>query len=64
MKFVAGVAMVDPTFYVPIAQAAEAAGFDSVAVPDAQQLVKMAAPLAEAVARGVADFRSAPGGDR
>src|ERR1700722_12078212 len=26
--------MVDPTFYVPIAQTAEAAGFDSVAVPD------------------------------
>ena len=26
--------MVDPTFYVPIAQAAEEAGFDSVAVPD------------------------------
>ena len=34
VKFVAGVAMVDPTFYVPIAQAAEEAGFDSVAVPD------------------------------
>jgi N-acetylmuramoyl-L-alanine amidase len=30
----------------------------SVAVPDTQQLIKMASPLAEAVARGVADYRS------
>jgi len=34
MKFMAGVAMVDPTYYVPLAQAAEEAGFDDIAVPD------------------------------
>ena len=34
MKFIANISMCDPTFYVPLAQAAEAAGFDTVAVPD------------------------------
>ncbi len=34
MKFLAGVAMVDSTFYVPLARAAEEAGFDGIAVPD------------------------------
>jgi probable F420-dependent oxidoreductase len=34
MKFLAGVAMADPTFYVPLARAAEDAGYDSVSVPD------------------------------
>ncbi len=34
MKFMAGVAMVDPSFYVPLAKAAEDAGYDSVSVPD------------------------------
>ena len=34
MKFTAGVAMTDPTYYVPLAQAAEAAGFDGISVPD------------------------------
>ena len=34
MKFMAGVAMVDSSFYVPLARAAEEAGFDDVAVPD------------------------------
>jgi alkanesulfonate monooxygenase SsuD/methylene tetrahydromethanopterin reductase-like flavin-dependent oxidoreductase (luciferase family) len=34
MKFLAGVAMADPRFYVPLAKAAEDAGYDSVSVPD------------------------------
>jgi probable F420-dependent oxidoreductase len=34
MKFLAGVAMANPSFYVPLAQAAEAAGYDSISVPD------------------------------
>jgi probable F420-dependent oxidoreductase len=34
MKFTATVAMIDPAFYVPVAQAAEQAGFDSIAVPE------------------------------
>ena len=34
MKFIANISMCDPTFYVPLAQAAEAAGFDTIAVPD------------------------------
>jgi alkanesulfonate monooxygenase SsuD/methylene tetrahydromethanopterin reductase-like flavin-dependent oxidoreductase (luciferase family) len=34
MKFAATVAMIDPAFYVPVARAAEAAGFDTIAVPD------------------------------
>ena len=31
MRFTYGVAMVDPTFYVPLAQAAEDAGYDAIA---------------------------------
>jgi probable F420-dependent oxidoreductase len=34
VKFMTAVGMVNPSFYVPIARAAEAAGFDSVNVPD------------------------------
>jgi probable F420-dependent oxidoreductase len=34
MKFIAAIAMTDPTFIVPMAQAAEDAGFDVIAVPD------------------------------
>ena len=34
MKFIANISMCDPTFYVPLAQAAEEAGFDTIAVPD------------------------------
>jgi murein L,D-transpeptidase YcbB/YkuD len=34
VKFIANISMCDPTFYVPLARAAEAAGFDTVAVPD------------------------------
>jgi len=34
MKFTTTVAMIDPTFYVPLARAAEEYGFDSIAVPD------------------------------
>jgi probable F420-dependent oxidoreductase len=34
MKFTATVAMMNPAFYVPLARAAEEAGFDSIAVPD------------------------------
>ena len=34
MKFLANVAMVDPSFYIPLAQAAEEAGYDGVSVPD------------------------------
>jgi probable F420-dependent oxidoreductase len=34
MKFTTPIAMVDPSFYLPLVQAAEDAGFDSVAVPD------------------------------
>src|SRR5262249_4989919 len=34
MKFTATVAMIDPACYVPVAQAAEQAGFDSIAVPE------------------------------
>jgi probable F420-dependent oxidoreductase len=34
MKFCTSVAMVDPTFYVPLAQAAEEAGFDVVTLSD------------------------------
>jgi probable F420-dependent oxidoreductase len=34
MRFAYGVAMIDPSFYLPLAQAAEEAGFDAIAVPD------------------------------
>ncbi len=34
MEFTTSVAMVDPTFYVPLAQAAEEAGFSAVVLPD------------------------------
>ena len=34
MKFIANISMCDPTFYVPLAQVAEEAGFDTIAVPD------------------------------
>jgi probable F420-dependent oxidoreductase len=34
VKFIANISMCDPTFYVPLAQAAEEAGFDTIAVPD------------------------------
>jgi probable F420-dependent oxidoreductase len=34
MKFLANVAMADPSFYIPLAQAAEEAGYDGVSVPD------------------------------
>ena len=34
MKFIANISMCDSTYYVPLAQAAEAAGFDTIAVPD------------------------------
>jgi probable F420-dependent oxidoreductase len=34
MKFTTPIAMIDPSFYVPLARAAEEAGFDSIAVPD------------------------------
>ena len=34
MKFIANISMCDASFYVPLAQAAEAAGFATVAVPD------------------------------
>jgi probable F420-dependent oxidoreductase len=34
MKFLAGVAMANPSFYVPLAQAAEEARYDSISVPD------------------------------
>jgi probable F420-dependent oxidoreductase len=34
VRFTTTIAMCDPSFYLPLAQAAEAAGFDSVAVPD------------------------------
>src|SRR5437764_14798555 len=34
MKFTTTVAMIDPSFYVPLARAAEQLGYDSVAVPD------------------------------
>jgi probable F420-dependent oxidoreductase len=34
MKFVTGVAMTDPSFYVPLARAAEEAGFDVMTIPD------------------------------
>ena len=34
MKFIANISMCDASFYVPLAQAAEAAGFDTIAVPD------------------------------
>ena len=34
MMFTATVAMVNPAFYVPLARAAEEAGFDSIAVPE------------------------------
>ena len=34
MKFLANVAMTDPSYYVPLARAAEEAGYDSVSVPD------------------------------
>lgn len=34
MQFVTGVAMADPTFYIPLAQAAEQAGFDVITVSD------------------------------
>ena len=34
MKFVAGIAMTDPSYYVPLARAAEESGFDVVSIPD------------------------------
>jgi len=34
VKFIANISMCDPTFYVPLAQVAEEAGFDTIAVPD------------------------------
>ncbi|HZA77455.1 MAG TPA: TIGR03619 family F420-dependent LLM class oxidoreductase [Acidimicrobiales bacterium] len=34
MKFTASVAMVDPSFYAPLARAAEEAGYDGISVPD------------------------------
>jgi len=34
MKFGTPIAMIDPEFYLPLVQAAEAAGFDTIAVPD------------------------------
>jgi probable F420-dependent oxidoreductase len=34
MKFMAGIAMTDASFYVPLAQVAEEAGFDDVSIPD------------------------------
>ena len=34
MKFTTPIAMIDPSFYIPLAQAAEELGFDSIAVPD------------------------------
>jgi probable F420-dependent oxidoreductase len=34
MKFTTTVAMIDPSYYIPIARAAEEIGFDSIAVPD------------------------------
>jgi probable F420-dependent oxidoreductase len=34
MKFIANISMCDATFYVPLAQVAEDAGFDTIAVPD------------------------------
>ena len=34
MKFTTPIAMIDPSFYIPLARAAEEAGFDSIAVPD------------------------------
>ncbi len=34
MRFTTPIAMIDPTFYIPLAQAAEEVGFDSIAVPD------------------------------
>lgn len=34
MKFIAAIAMTDPSFIVPMAQAAEEAGYDVIAVPD------------------------------
>ena len=34
MKFTTPIAMIDPSFYLPLAQAAEECGFDSIAVPD------------------------------
>ena len=34
MKFVTGVAMTDPTFYLPLARAAEEAGYDVFTIPD------------------------------
>jgi probable F420-dependent oxidoreductase len=34
VRFTASVAMVDPSFYVPLARAAEEAGYDGISVPD------------------------------
>jgi probable F420-dependent oxidoreductase len=34
VKFIANISMCDPTFYAPLAQVAEEAGFDTIAVPD------------------------------
>ncbi len=34
MKFIANISMCDPSFYVPLAKAAEDAGYDTIAVPD------------------------------
>jgi hypothetical protein len=45
-----------------IAAPAIAIEVSSVAVPNAQQLVEMARPLADAVTRALVDFRSQPGG--
>ncbi|HXL62461.1 MAG TPA: LLM class flavin-dependent oxidoreductase, partial [Mycobacterium sp.] len=34
MRFTYAEAMTDPTFYVPLAKAAEAAGYDAMTIPD------------------------------
>ena len=34
MKFATTIAMIDPSFYIPLARAAEEIGFDTIAVPD------------------------------
>jgi probable F420-dependent oxidoreductase len=34
MKFLASVAMIEPTFYIPVARAAEEAGYDGISIPD------------------------------
>ena len=34
MRFTYAEAMTDPTFYIPLAKAAEAAGYDGMTIPD------------------------------